>query len=317
MCKGVGLAWRPEFFKDRASLLEEVDFLEWMPETIVYFERFYPEKLQELRQVPWVIHSTQLSIGSDHFDFKSDLADLVALKRKYDVQTVSEHLSWTASGRLSSQNFYPIFLNASSFRHVLEKVSQIQEALGCRISLENVVNFFKNPEVSIGEALKKEAIFLAEVVKRTGCTVLLDVSNLVINGSNLREDPATFLSSVGAPDIEYMHIAGYQMTRSGVLVDSHMEGVAEDSWGLLRDLLRLGARRAVVLERDNESASTAELIAELRRLRLILESPSSVLCRIESPFSVEKEGTFGEGLYPTDQNEGLVSRSYAPSASRS
>jgi hypothetical protein len=86
-----------------------------------------------------------------------------------------------------------------------------------------------------------EADFLAELARRTGCGVLLDVNNLYVNEVNHGEDPHAAIAALPIASVGEIHLGGHLVTSDG-LIDHHGARVAPPVWDLYRAALaRFGA----------------------------------------------------------------------------
>ena len=107
-----------------------------------------------------------------------------------------------------------------------------------------------------------ESEFLAELVERTGVSLVLDIANVYANALNRGRDPWTELERLPLDRIAYCHIAGGTV-RGGIYHDTHTEPVPDEVLELLRTFATAGHRTPLMLERDGHYPPEAELLAEL------------------------------------------------------
>jgi uncharacterized protein (UPF0276 family) len=109
--------------------------------------------------------------------------------------------------------------------------------------LENPSTYLKLPQSALSEAE-----FLAEVVLRTGCGILLDLNNLFVSasnhGSNAGQVLQHFLEVISPQTIGEIHLSGHRIdTSSGntLRIDDHGSRVSPAVWDLYaRTLQELG-----------------------------------------------------------------------------
>jgi len=137
---------------------------------------------------------------------------------------------------------------------------------GCAVALENIAAPFVIP------GGMPEAEFLARLVERTGCGLLLDLTNLLLSARNEGADARRRLQEYPLHAVRQVHLAGGFRDRRGVWVDSHSEPVEDESYALLADL-RLGATGlvAIVIERDDKLPELAQLMLDVERARRVWE----------------------------------------------
>ena len=125
---------------------------------------------------PLSFHGVGLSLGSaDPLD-ERHLRSLEALVGRFEPALVSEHLSWSSIGARHANDLLPLPYTRESLDHVVARVGAVQDRLRRRILVENVSTYFAFAESTI-----PEWEFVAEVARRSGCGVLLDVNNIWVN----------------------------------------------------------------------------------------------------------------------------------------
>jgi uncharacterized protein (UPF0276 family) len=238
--------------------------------------------LERLRaEHPLALHGVSLSIaGSEPVD-AAYLAGLRELAERVEPLFVSDHLCWTALGGHQSHDLLPVACTEAVLAHVAARVDHVQERLGRRLLLENASAY-----VAFRAREMEEAEFLAELCRRTGCGVLLDVNNLVVNAANLGSDPKRALEALPADAVGYLHLAGHAVLPD-VRIDTHDAEVPGAVWTLFEEAARRFPRAGVILERDDRIPAFAALVAELDEARARHRAAQStqtgdVLCLIDS-----------------------------------
>lgn len=259
---GFGLGLRNAHFQDVLEQSPAVDWFEILSENFMVpggKPRHYLRAIRE--RYPMVMHGVSLSIGStDPLDHDY----LCALKRLiHDVEPawVSDHLCWTSVGGHNSHDLLPLPYTGQALEHLVSRVQQVQEFLGREIVLENASTY-----VEFADAQWPEWEFLAELARRSGCRILLDVNNIYVNARNHGFDPDTYLAAMPVDKVWQIHLAGHSDYGSYV-IDTHDHPVCNAVWALYqRALLRLGPV-STMIERDDKIPTLAELVAELELAR--------------------------------------------------
>jgi len=143
--------------------------------------------------------------------------------------------------------------------------------------LENPASY-----VEFDSSTMSEAEFIAEVLRRTGCGLLLDVNNAHVACTNHGRDPYAYIRALPLATVGEIHLAGFaeDMDAAGdpLLIDSHGSPVARDVWDLYRYALGLTGPAATLIERDNDIPAFAVLAAEARQAELIMEGSEHADC---------------------------------------
>ena len=106
----------------------------------------------------------------------------------------------------------PFPFTEEALRVVTRNLHCVQEALKREILVENPSRYLSVPESELTEAQ-----FMAELVLRSGCGVLLDLNNLHVSACNDKSDSAIglvdFLDTVPTESIRKIHLAGHTLCR--------------------------------------------------------------------------------------------------------
>lgn len=220
--------------------------------------------LDELREVyPLSLHGVGLSLGSAGPLDKAHLARLKHLVKRFEPALVSEHLAWSRSGGICFNDLLPIPYTFESLRSFCDHVDETQDALGCRILIENPSAY-----VQPTGAQMSELDFLIDITRRTGCRLLLDVNNVYVSCQNLGLDPRPLIDDVPAGLIEEVHLAGYSVdTNTGqeLLIDTHGARVSEAVWALYERLIARTGPLPTLIEWDTDIPTLDVLADEAAR----------------------------------------------------
>ena len=256
---GFGLGLRPQHYE---ALLGEhrgsVSWLEALTDNYLVPGGRPLHYLERLRQhYPVVLHGVSLSIGStDPLDLDY-VRSVKALADRIEPAWISDHLCWTGVGAARLHDLLPVPFTEEALDHVARRVHAVQEALRRELVLENVSSYVAWP----GGAMT-EWDFIAGLVARTGCGVLLDVNNVYVSAVNHGFDPHEYLAAVPAAAVRQIHLAGHTI-QGTKLVDTHDAAVRDEVWSLYEEAIALLGPRPTMIERDGNIPPLAELLDEL------------------------------------------------------
>jgi uncharacterized protein (UPF0276 family) len=268
---GVGLGLKTRHVAQVLGAGAAVDFFEVHAENYMVDGGPFLRHLQQVRERwPLSIHGVGLSIGGAAPLDREHLDRLAALLRRFEPDWFSEHLAWSSHGGHCFNDLLPLPYNAGSLRLVCQHVDQTQQRLGRRLLLENPSTY-----VEFAASTMDEAAFLGEVVRRTGCGLLLDVNNAYVNAVNHGRDAWAFIAALPAAAIGEIHLAGFAEDRDGagarLLIDHHGAPVADAVWALYaRSIERFGPVPTLI-ERDHDVPALPLLEAEAARARTQLQ----------------------------------------------
>jgi uncharacterized protein (UPF0276 family) len=224
------------------------------------------------RDVPVSLHGVGLSLGSAAAPDARHLAQLRALVDWIEPAFVSEHLSWGATAAVHLNDLLPLPYTEESLDRFCENVAIAQERLGRRILIENITSYLRWRHSCIPECQ-----FIAEVVRRSGCGVLLDVNNLFVNEANHGDDARTFIAALPVGCVEEVHLAGFTEQTYGatsLLVDTHSRSVAPAVWTLYRETLERFGPLPTLIEWDADLPALDVLLDEARRADAAIQEVS-------------------------------------------
>jgi len=256
--EGFGLGLRPAHYRDFADGTPPVEWLEVLSENYLVPGGKPLEFLDRIRgHYPMVMHGVALSIGgTDPIDHQHLLA-LRRLADRIEPGWVSDHLCWTGVGGTRLHDLLPMPFTQEALGHVAGRVGFVQDALKRRLVIENVSSYHVFPANEMAECQ-----FLAELVHRTGCELLLDVNNVYVSSMNHGFDPYEYIGTLPSAAIRQVHLAGH--SRQGDrLIDTHDAPVSAGVWSLYEWTIGLLGAIPTMIERDDDIPPLAELLAEL------------------------------------------------------
>lgn len=259
---GFGLGLRKEHYRDFLEDDVPVDFVEVISENFMV-EGGQPRHI--LRQVrarhPVALHGVSMSIGSADGLDRDYLRRLRSLVDEVEPLFVSDHLCWTRIDGFHSHDLLPVPYTEEALGVVCANIAQAQDALGRTMLFENPSSYIAFP----GEAMT-EWEFLAEMCRRTGCDLLLDVNNIHVSATNHGFDARDYLAGVPAGRVRQIHLAGHSVGKD-LLIDTHDAPVCADVWALYAQAMSRVGPVATMIERDADVPPLRTLLDELALAR--------------------------------------------------
>jgi len=209
---------------------------------------------------PLSVHGVGLSLGSDQPLDIEHLGKLARVVERYRPRLVSEHLAWSVMDGVYLNDLLPIPYDEKSLAVVALHVDEVQERLKRPILIEN-------PAVYVAfDSTLAEPQFLAELVRRTGCGLLLDVNNIYVSHRNVGLEVEGYLDALPQGAVGEIHLAGHHVRTVGnaeIRIDDHGSPVCAEVWDLYRRAIaRFGAVPALI-ERDSDIPPLRDLLAEV------------------------------------------------------
>ena len=212
---------------------------------------------------PVTLHGVSLGIGgTDPLD-EGYLDALKALAAEVEPAWVSDHLCWTSVGGRTSHDLLPLPCTEESLANVVSRIAHVQERLGRVLVLENVSSY-----VRYRVSTMPEAELVAEVARRSGCGLLLDVNNVFVSATNHGFDPGTYLEAIPRGSVWQFHLAG-PSEAGPLLVDTHDHPVRPEVWELYREAVRRFGRVSSLVEWDDRIPELPVVLAERDRAAAI------------------------------------------------
>lgn len=260
---GIGL--RARHYREILETLPSVGWLE------VHSENFFSDGgqplffLEKIRQhYPLSLHGVGLFLGSTDPLNLAHLDHLKTLIERFEPELVSEHLCWGSVNGRFLNDLLPLPYTEEALGHFCSRVDQAQEYLGRSLLIENVCNYLQFKHSTI-----PEWDFIAEVSRRTGCGILLDVNNIYVNAVNHKFDPASYFPSIPIDAVREIHLAGFDHN-GDCLIDTHGQPVWEEVWNLYRQTLKWFGNVPTLIEWDTDVPELSVLLGEAHKADAIL-----------------------------------------------
>ncbi len=267
---GAGVGYKPQHFSDILAHDGPVEWLEIHAENYMGAGGRPHAQLRALAaRFPISMHGVGLSIGSEDRLDPDHLARLKELARWLQPASFSEHLAWSTHDGAYLNDLLPLPYTPATAARVADHIDEVQEALGRRMLLENPSTYLRFAESTMGET-----DFLAEIVRRTGCGLLLDVNNVFVSCTNLALDPRDYLAAFPMAHVGEIHLGGHDADTDDdgapLLIDSHGRPVADPVWTLYADAVAASGPRPTLIEWDADVPAWPVLAAEAARAARVL-----------------------------------------------
>jgi uncharacterized protein len=227
--------------------------------------------LNKIRQhYPVSLHGVCMSIGGPQPLDEEHLKRFKSLVDRYEPALVSEHLAWSTHGTTYFNDLLPLPYTAATLARVADHIDQVQEALGRRLLLENPSTYLIFPEATMSETF-----FIAELVRRTGCGLLLDINNVFVSATNHGSAALAYLADFPLEHVGEIHLAGHaeQADDEGelLLIDSHDRPVADAVWKLFDIVIGQCGPIPTLVEWDSDLPDWPLLKAEADAAQAIID----------------------------------------------
>lgn len=260
---GIGL--RSYHFREIVEAPPPVAWMETHPENYFGEGSSALRILERIRaSYPLSFHGVGLSLGSTDPIDSTHLRKLKVLFDRFQPTFVSEHLSWSSVDGHFFNDLLPLPYTAESLDLVCDKIDEIQTDLQRPILIENVTQYLAWRDSTI-----PEGEFMAEVVRRSGCGILLDLNNIYVNAVNFHLDPVKFLEAIPPDAVHEIHLAGFDRVGRW-LVDTHGQAVYPEVWSLYQWTMYHLGPRPTLIEWDTNLPPLAELVEQASQADAIL-----------------------------------------------
>jgi uncharacterized protein (UPF0276 family) len=224
------------------------------------------------------LHGVGLSIGADRPLDEDHLQRLRQLIERYRPGLFSEHLAWSSHDTGFLNDLLPVPYTTETLVRVAGHIDQVQSTLGRQMLLENPSTY-----LAFAESTYSEIDFIAEVVRRTGCGLLLDVNNVYVASTNQQWDPVAYIDAYPLAHVQEIHLAGHTREADDkgrpLLIDTHNRPVDDIVWDLYAHAITLIGRVPTLIEWDADVPAWPALKQEAGRAEAIMLATKSEAVR--------------------------------------
>ncbi|QMT59858.1 DUF692 domain-containing protein [Legionella sp. PC997] len=261
----IGIGLRPPHYTQIIRKKPEIDWVE------VHTEHFMSDGgplldiLFSIGEIyPISFHGVGLSLGSAWGLSKNHLKRIKTLIKRFEPVLVSDHLSWSNNGRAYLPDLLPIPYTEESLVMIANHIDEAQNYLQRTLLIENPTSYLE-----YRSSTYSEAEFLAELVKRTGAQILLDVNNIFVSCVNHDWDPYQYIQSIPSGKVQEIHLAGHSVQvfdeKNSLLLDTHDRPVCEEVWGLYQYAVNRMGHVPTLIEWDADLPDLEVLLNEARK----------------------------------------------------
>lgn len=267
---GAGVGYKPQHFSDILADAGPVDWLEIHAENYMGAGGRPLAQLRHLAErFPISVHGVGLSIGGEGPLDPEHLARLKELVGWLNPASFSEHLAWSTHDSHFLNDLLPLPYTAATLTRVCDHIDQVQEVLKRKMLLENPSSY-----LAFAESEMAETEFLAEVSRRTGCGLLLDVNNVFVSCTNQQLDPRAYIAAFPLGKVGEIHLGGHDEDEdehgAPLLIDSHGREVVDPVWTLYAETIALSGPLPTLIEWDTDVPDWPTLAAEAARAAAVL-----------------------------------------------
>lgn len=264
--KHVGIGFRKDFAEEflNGNALTP-SFVEVAPENWIGIGGYWKKVFNKVAEkYPVYAHGLSLSIGSpDELDWEF-LREVKKFLKEYNIKIYSEHLSYAKCDNAHLYDLLPVPFRWDAVHHISERIKSVQDFLERKIAIE-IVSYYTPVAAEISEAE-----FINAIVEESGCSLLLDVNNIYVNGFNHKYNSNEFIEKLPLDKVEYIHMAGHEQIAPDLIIDTHGEAIIDPVYDLFDfTVQKLPHPVPVLLERDFNIPELEELQHELTKLENI------------------------------------------------
>ena len=266
-----GVGYKPQHFSDIVANPGPVGWLE------IHAENYMGaggRPLAQLRHLamrfPISVHGVGLSIGGEGPLDPDHLQRLRTLCDWLNPASFSEHLAWSTHDGAFLNDLLPLPYTAATLNRVCDHIDHVQSTLRRPMLLENPSTY-----LAFAESDMDEVTFLAEIARRTGCGLLLDVNNVFVSATNQATDPLSYITAFPLHAVGEIHLGGHDVDADDhgapLLIDSHGAPVVDPVWQLYAQTIALSGPKPTLIEWDNDVPDWPVLLAETIRAAAVLD----------------------------------------------
>lgn len=255
-----GLGYRAPFLSHLLEDSPRLGWLEVITENYLWDRGVRRKNLERLREkYDLAFHGVSLSLaGPEELD-ENYLRELAAFCHDFSPVRVSDHLSWSSTGAHHWHDLLPFPYTEENLVRISEKVLRWQDVLKRPLIVENLSAY-----VGTRLSTMSEYEFLAQLVKKTSCEILLDLNNMVVNARNFGTNPFSELEKIDLSSVAQVHLAGFMEGRDFV-IDTHSRAPDPATWELWGKVVSLRSDIPCMIEWDADIPEFSKVMGLLDR----------------------------------------------------
>ena len=226
------------------------------------------------------LHGVGLALGSAagldawHLDRLARLVQRIAPARVSDHACFARAPVLPDGPVLHGNDLLPLAFTPAALNILCDNVARVQDRLQRRILVENLSAY-----LSFSDDVVPEPQFLSELCRRSGCGLLLDVNNLMVNALNAgAADPLAhcraFVDALPVDIVGEIHLAGYCVVAEDgsppLVIDDHGSRVRPEVWRVFAHALQRFGAVPTLVEWDTDLPALAVLLGEAEHASTLL-----------------------------------------------
>ena len=232
---------------------------------------------------PVSLHGVGLAVGSAAGVDTAHLERLAALVQRIEPLRISDHASFARAPRrdggpvVHGNDLLPLAFTAAALDILVANVQRVQDRLRRPILVENLAAYLHWADDTLAEPA-----FFNALARRSGCGLLLDVNNIVVNLLNEQggsgADPAlavaaacAWVDAIDPAAVGELHLAGYDDC-GDLVIDNHGSRVHAPVWQVFRHTVQRLGPRPTLIEWDTALPELAVLLDEAAKAEHLLNA---------------------------------------------
>jgi uncharacterized protein len=265
-----GAGFKPEHFEDILRDENGVGFFEVHAENLMGDGGAPHAVMAKLREdYPLFLHGVGMSLGGEAPLDRDHLKRFKHVAACYEPMIVSEHLAWSSHDTTYYNDLLPVPYTKAVLARVVSHIHQFQTELGRKMLLENPSTY-----VAFEKCDMSETDFLHEIVKQTGCGLLLDVNNVYVSATNHGYGAEQYLTEFPLGHVREIHLAGHATEEdekgAPLLIDAHDRHVSDAVWSIYENVIAKIGPVPTLIEWDNDVPAWSVLKQEAVKADAIL-----------------------------------------------
>ncbi len=262
--KGVGLGLRGAHITEILHTQPDVPWFELLADNHIAQGGLIPAQLAAIRaDYPLTFHCVSMSLaGSDPMNMDY-LTKIKRLASDFEPAWISDHMCFTRYGEHQFHDLLPVPYTEESLNNISQRIHHVQDFLGQQIIVENVSSYLEFEASDLSEAE-----FIAELLTRTDCGLLLDLNNVYVSSQNHQFDAMDYLELLPLERVKEIHLAGFE-DRGDYLLDAHNNPISKAVWDLYKHIMAKIPHVATLVEWDNDLPELSVLLDEVKQANII------------------------------------------------
>lgn len=258
--EGIGLGLRFPHFEDILNGHPQTPWFEVLTDDFLD-DGPHHDKLMTLRNdYPVTFHSTGMNIcGTQDFNLNY-LNKFKELYQKFQPVLITDHLCWSSHNGKYHHDLLPAPRTQAGLINTCERINYLQDFFKCPLALENITSYidYRHSDYS-------EIEFISQVIKATGCKLLLDISNVIINNKNRNKKYYSYFADFPLDSVVQIHLAGGE-SNGKAIIDTHSNSVGSEDINILKNIYTQGFNIPVLIERDANLPAFSQLEEERKKI---------------------------------------------------